>query len=1125
MMNRILRGTLTVVLLGIGIAAMAAGPYGSLRYTKLGVMNGNQVSTQFYNHGQIADWPNQPAGVWPKGTNHSYIDGVALIVAAEVEDINGNTIHPLSTMYREFMDTDPVTGDRIGWAPLPGWANPNQEKPAMSNDSNSWPWTWPDQPSSWDGYWNGYFGKGVTNADLETVFALDDASDNEYQFYPDPSDSLRRGLGLRVEARGFQWNHVLAEDCIFWHYEIENIGQTAYDETVFGMYIDWGVGGTDDSGDDAGSYDTGLDLAYAWDGNGVGTPGGWGPVGFAGFAFLESPGKGDDNLDNDEDGLVDERRDSGPGTYVFGPVGDYGPAMNHWSGDEDGDWDSYTDLNENDTWDIGEPLNDDVGEDGIGPNDGGYTGPDLGEADGVPTAGEPDFDQTDKDESDQIGLTAFVIFPVHFYELINEEQNWSVMSQIIPPTDEQLLGVNLGMYFFSGPFPLSYTGNAEGASSAERFSIALLFGNNKDDLFRNKTTVQAIYNANYNFAQPPDKPVLTAIPGDRKVTLYWDDLAEDSYDRFLQEYDFEGYRIYRSTDPTFIDARLVTDAYGNPTYRKPLAQYDLRDGRYGPHLVGVYGAHFDMGEDTGLRHLYVDTDVNNGVTYYYAVVSYDYGFIDGQTMIDSLIAEDGSDSVVVRFIPNLGPDGQVLGIAPTECTSTIIGDVGQNVQLDVNTAAVTPNAPAAGYVSPDLEDGVEQVTGISNSRIAVNLLVSDSLREGGTYEVRFSEAPTYGEFLHYPDQYFVLNGAGDTLYASDTTVFGEWLPYQDGEDPIFWASDPVGRRHRYFMRNPSDSIQVFWHPKPITVESPIIDGMSIELTNQYIDYQPGPYQDIDSLYSSIVHHDINYSGTIGTHPNLINLTVVAPYQYEIRWFDDVADTSTSALGSFPETEVNFEVWNLSLGEKSDFLYKEETAIEDGDTVVTRAYIAPKLPVGSLTRVANTFIMEAPPNIIDTTFAGADTLFDTTFVEKIMPREGDMVGWVPSMPFSARDSYRFVVHKGYLDSGRQKEDLKRVAVVPNPYVVTASWEPKVNFTKGRGPHKIDFIHLPKKCTIRIYTISGFLVDTLEHDSPVTDGSESWDLVSKDGMDIAYGVYVFHVDAPGVGEKVGRFAIIK
>jgi hypothetical protein len=64
-----------------------------------------------------------------------------------------------------------------------------------------------------------------------------------------------------------------------------------------------------------------------------------------------------------------------------------------------------------------------------------------------------------------------------------------------------------------------------------------------------------------------------------------------------------------------------------------------------------------------------------------------------------------------------------------------------------------------------------------------------------------------------------------------------------------------------------------------------------------------------------------------------------------------------------------------------------------------------------------------------------------------------------------------------------------------------------------------------CTIRIYTISGKLVKTLEHSGSISDGQESWDLISKDDMEIAYGVYVFHVDAPGIGEQIGKFAIIK
>jgi hypothetical protein len=70
-----------------------------------------------------------------------------------------------------------------------------------------------------------------------------------------------------------------------------------------------------------------------------------------------------------------------------------------------------------------------------------------------------------------------------------------------------------------------------------------------------------------------------------------------------------------------------------------------------------------------------------------------------------------------------------------------------------------------------------------------------------------------------------------------------------------------------------------------------------------------------------------------------------------------------------------------------------------------------------------------------------------------------------------------------------------------------------------------MHLPSQCTIRIYTISGKFVDEIQHSSSMSDGQESWDLVSKDGMDIAFGVYVYQVDAPDVGQKIGKFAVIK
>ena len=91
-----------------------------------GFMDGNLAATVYYNFGEIADWENEPSrsGVWPKGTNHTYVDGVAIIVQAEAEDPSGNIIHPLESNYYEFTRYDQSTGVTYGWWPLPGYACP-----------------------------------------------------------------------------------------------------------------------------------------------------------------------------------------------------------------------------------------------------------------------------------------------------------------------------------------------------------------------------------------------------------------------------------------------------------------------------------------------------------------------------------------------------------------------------------------------------------------------------------------------------------------------------------------------------------------------------------------------------------------------------------------------------------------------------------------------------------------------------------------------------------------------------------------------------------------------------------------------------------------------------------------
>ena len=131
----------------------------------------------------------------------------------------------------------------------------------------------------------------------------------------------------------------------------------------------------------------------------------------------------------------------------------------------------------------------------------------------------------------------------------------------------------------------------------------------------------------------------------------------------------------------------------------------------------------------------------------------------------------------------------------------------------------------------------------------------------------------------------------------------------------------------------------------------------------------------------------------------------------------------------------------------------------------------------------------------------------------------------SKPFSSADEYIFQTRGSRVEEQLAKTELDDIYVVPDPYVVNASWEKPLFFSSGRGERRIDFVNLPARCTIRIYTVAGKHVQILEHDSPIDKGAKSWDLVSKDGLTVSFGVYIFHVDAPGIGEKIGKFTLIK
>jgi hypothetical protein len=103
-------------------------------------------------------------------------------------------------------------------------------------------------------------------------------------------------------------------------------------------------------------------------------------------------------------------------------------------------------------------------------------------------------------------------------------------------------------------------------------------------------------------------------------------------------------------------------------------------------------------------------------------------------------------------------------------------------------------------------------------------------------------------------------------------------------------------------------------------------------------------------------------------------------------------------------------------------------------------------------------------------------------------------------------------------------LENIKVVPNPYIISATWERKRlgDPRLGEPIRDIAFTNLPGVCTISIYTLDGNLVKTIEHTNGL--GTEFWDLRTTYNQQIATGVYLYHVKSD-LGERVSRFAVVR
>lgn len=1114
-------------------------------------IKGNKITTILYNYGSVCA-PSVMANVedlvW-NGLGYGYEFGT--LAGAQVKDVDGNYIHIISDSHVRATegDYDPSGNMKYGWLPKSGYSDPTQDHIASLNagDANgdgkpdSWPENWYSAGAG-KYLWPAFLGDMATAPDEEVYYGIDDYTNYEFlgRYFPFESDITKGGLGLDATVRILQFNNPMAEDIIFMIYQITNASEKDLDTVYFGMFGDPHLGGSSDYTDDRAFFippkgdlanmfqQRARSMVYAWDADFKGVGGA--VPGYFGWKFLESPSKDlpTDINDDDDDGLKNESPFNSKGIYIDGlqhqlteGIDDlkkytdvYGAPKARWSGDEDGDWD--VDKH-------------DVGIDGIGPESQNYPGPDYGEGDGVPSqafyndlngngkydpeelgtlsdeqlpgykwaGSEPNFGYRDISESDMVGLTGFTAasFGTPNYPK-NDDLVWEWFTKPeIDPEQELLKQEGDNVFCFStGPMKL-------GKGESQRFSMAIIMGENKDDLILNAATSVKILEADYRFAQPPAKPIVRAVPGDGRVTLYWDAKSEESIDPLTQQKDFEGYKIYRSRDYNFADVYTVTDANGVPFLGQALlddntgkrAQFDL-DNKYSGLAEREYegrGVKFNLGNNTGLVHEYVDSTVQNGIKYYYAVVAYDRGTSE---------------------------------LAPTETQAVIQQDpLTGKLIYDVNTLEVTPGPVSRGMIDPEVGVGgvPNHIRGNATGKVFVKTL--EGLQVGNkNYKIEFTAANSYN----------VLDSTGvEYTFTSKDTVLVS-LKHKNLSEPSIVVRDSKNNildASKYFVNAASgqiagrkagdfplgEQLKIYYRYYPVFKSSlvnyedgnPAFDGLRVYTKNVQLGTDNEGSRFISGSPSGI-------KDTVMFPPNFNpSKAKMVPYDWEIRW----GSTETNADGSWKNG------YTVVTADKKQIVFPFVVVnVTKNDTA--KIYMIENIPSKKNNKRwdwGESIVLFEKENLTTPLFELKYDLDSSKTI--VMPKAGDVYLLQTSKPFATGDTYLFETKEATFKAEKAKENADNIYVVPNPYVgYSLSENPGRTLTK-RGDREIQFRNLPPQCTIRIYTSVGELVDVIRKDD--MSSIATWNLLSSEGMRIAYGVYIYHVDIPGVGEKIGRFAVIK
>jgi hypothetical protein len=601
----------------------------------------------------------------------------------------------------------------------------------------------------------------------------------------------------------------------------------------------------------------------------------------------------------------------------------------------------------------------------------------------------------------------------------------------------------------------------------------------------NDEFAQDAFNKGFDLPSPPTQPSVVTSVDHGQVTLSWDTASRTDYNE--PGYAFQGYVVYQGESRSGPWRRLnVYDEIDNIRVIKD-AVFDLETGQ----LIQDYPVAF--GSDAGVRYTHTvtqdawrGTSLYDGTEYYFAVTSYSYNPAGVPKVLEN------SQAVIVTM-PQRPASGTDLETASATDVEHVLRD--------------PIRAPATDVVTVEV--------------------MNPQLVTGHTYKVEFTPLtpPFHG-----------------TIGTDTATVKHAWqlVDSTDANRVVF-----SGQLNR---RGDEDYL--------------VAEGLRVKVSGKYFpQFQEAAYRNIDAT---------NRRALAGVNFGLESFEGGAGFGF--TFFGGTLDPATVSTDSFTTVQYRFnatqkayrflrlevEGTGAAPPQGRGYIYGgyRDVPFQCWDNTKNRQLEAAFVE-RCITDAAGTILPPASqPATFDSTWApdesdlgGREYLFalsysyadvekpaigyDGAVVDNTQPLmyalavhlraatdvidPADIFEFVFANPATDNDVYVFETDA--LVRGNQalaKTGLSAVRAVPNPYYAHSTYE------LDQFNRRIRFMNLPETCKIRIYNLAGQLVRTLDK-TDATTSVVTWDLHTEQDLPVGSGVYIFQVDAPGVGRHTSRVVV--